>query len=189
MQYFTPQLYQQFNSLDEAEAERANEAWEQAILSYKQRLDSVRDRLPSQVIALSALCLHDAEVIKREELVQSSGPVHFSHEFPLQLPVSVWSAVAVISLRLGGEILSLFYSLYDRVRPHEAPKDWRFSTLREHWLYDEVEVHEDRRFPVFTHSILLSTGVVLDIPFTSVVTHRFPVPQTGTSVSAGKKTA
>ncbi len=186
MRFFTPQLYQQFNSLDAAEAERANEAWDQAILAYKQQLDSVRDHLPAQIIALSELCLHDAELIKREEIVQASGPVIFS-EFPFPVPISVWSAVAVITLRLDGEILSLFYSLWDRVRIHEAPDNWRFSKLKEHWLYDEVQVHGERRFTTFLHSILLSTGVVLDVPFLSVVIHRFSVPQAG--VLGDKKTA
>jgi hypothetical protein len=48
MQFFTPQFYQQFNSLDEAEEERAYEAWERAVLAYKQQPDSVRDRMPSR---------------------------------------------------------------------------------------------------------------------------------------------
>src|SRR5689334_4496634 len=115
MQFFTPQLYQQFNSPDAAEEERAYEAWERAVLAYKQQLDSVRDRMPSQIIALSELCLHDAEVIKREDLAQASGPM-FVHDFPFPYPISVWSAVSVITLRLDGEIVSLFYCLWDNIR-------------------------------------------------------------------------
>lgn len=178
MQFFTPQLYQQFNSLDEAEAERASEAWEQAILAYKQQLDSVRDRMPSQIIALSELCLHDAEVVKREEIAQSTGPVYFP-DFPFPFPLFPWWAVAVVTLRLDNEIICLYYCLTDRVRIREAPDSWRFSKLREHWLYDEVQVHGERRLTTFTHSILLSSGVVLEIPFMSVVIHRFPIPQLG----------
>jgi hypothetical protein len=186
MQFFTPELYQQFNSLDEAEAERANEAWEKAILAYKQKLDSVRDRMPSQIIALSELCLHDTEVIKREEISQASGP-DFFHDFPFPFPLYLWWTVAVITLRLDGEVLSLFYCLWDHIRAREAPENWRFSKLGEHWLYDEVQIHEESRFTTYMHSILLSTGVVLDIPFLSVVMHRFPVPQMG--VVEEKKTA
>ena len=186
MQFFTPQLYQQFNSLDEAEAERANETWEQAILAYKGQLDSVRDRMPSQLITLSELCLHDAEVVKREEITQASGPM-FPPDFPFPFPHSCWSAVAVVTLRLDGEILSLFYCLWDHIRTHEAPDNWRFSKLREHWLYDEVQIRGERWFTTYMHSILLSTGVVLDIPFMSVVIHRFPVPQS--AALPEKKTA
>lgn len=186
MQFFTPELYQQFNSLDAAEAERANEAWEEALRSYKQQLDAARERMPSQIVALSELCLHDAEVIKREEIVQASGPIG-SFELPFPYPLPVWSAVAVITLRLDGEILTLIYSLWDHIRLHEAPPSWRFSKLREHWLYDEVHVREQRGIPLYLHSILLSSGIVLDIPFSSVVIHRFPIPQS--PAVAGKKTA
>jgi hypothetical protein len=175
--------------------------------------------MPSQVIALSELCLHDAEVIRREEITQASGPMFFPddlpppraragaggwaqagagaraasgptlppHDPPFPYPLSVWSAIAVITLRVDEEILCLFYCLWDHIRIREAPENWQFSKLREHWLYDEVQIHGERWFTTYMHSILLSTGVVLDIPFTSVVIHRFPIPQMG--VVAEKKTA
>jgi hypothetical protein len=173
MHFFTPQLYQQFNSHDEAEAEHANEAWEQAILAYKQSLETFRDRMPSPVLALSSLSLHDAEVLARAEIFPPSAPL-FYQDIPF--PISIWSAVAVISLQLDGEILSLFYCLWDRVQSHAAPESWPFSKLGEHWLYDEIHAQEAGKGMFYTHSILLSTGIVLDIPFSSVVIHRFPVP-------------
>ena len=173
MQFFTPQLYQQFNSHDEAEAEDANVAWEQAILAYKQYLETFRDRMPSQVLALSTLCLHDAEVLARAEIIQPSGPL-FYHEIPF--PISIWSAVAVISLQLDGEILSLFYCLWDRVQTRASPETWPFSKLREHWLYDEIHTQKEGKGMLYTQRVLLSTGIVLNIPFSSVVIHRFPVP-------------
>ncbi len=184
MQFFTPQLYQQFNSSDESEAERANEAWEKAILAYRQQLEALRDRMPSQVVALSELCLHDAEVLKREEVVQASGPTFF-HDFPFPFPI--WSAVEVITVQVGGEAFSLFYNLWDRVQVREAPEGWRFSKLREHWLYDEVQARDERRGVMWTHSILLSTGAVLEVPFLSVVIHRAPLPHL--AMGAEKKTA
>jgi hypothetical protein len=173
MQFFTPQLYQQFNSRDEAEAERANEKWEEAIRAYKESLEHIRDQMPSQVVALSELCLHDAEVLAREEIHQAHA-LPFEHEdlFP------IWSTMEVITVHLDTELLSLFYALWDRVRIHEAPDTWHFSKLREHWLYDEIHVQNERRWPLYTHSILFSTGIVLNIPFVSVVLHRVPLPQT-----------
>ncbi len=176
MKYFTPQLYQQFNSRDEAEAERANEAWEQAILDYKRYLESIHDRMPSQVLALSELCLHDAAILSRTEVIQGAPPVFF-HDFPYPFPMVNWSAVAIVTVRLSGEILSLFYSLWDRIRTHEAPADWPFSKEREHWLYDEVHALDGRRESLaWLHRILLSTGITLEIPFLSVLIHRFPLP-------------
>ena len=40
MRYFTRQLYQQFNSADDEEADRADEAWEAAIEKYRQQFRS-----------------------------------------------------------------------------------------------------------------------------------------------------
>jgi hypothetical protein len=52
---------------------------------------------------------------------------------------------------------------------------WRFSKLQEQWLYDEVDMMNDRKGP-FVHRILFSTGITLEIPFVSVIIHRFTVP-------------
>jgi hypothetical protein len=176
MQFFTPQLYQQFNSRDEAVAGRANEEWDEAIQAYHRHLETIRPGMPSQVIALTELCLHDAEVLARSEVVQAGGPV-YPHDLPLPFPISTWSAVAVVTVHLGGEILSLFYSLWDRVGAQDAPETWSFSKRREHWLYAAVPAHGGGGGTVYVHRILLSTGIVLAIPFLSVVVHRFPLPR------------
>jgi hypothetical protein len=176
MRFFTPELYVRFNSPDDEEADRANEEWEEAIRNYRERLEAIRGRMPAQVSKLADLCLHDAEVLARTEEFQAVG-LSMSDEFPL--PLSLWSAVAIISVKQGGEILSLIYSLCDRMRVFPSPDNWPFSKSREHWLYDEVDVVSDRRGGPFIHRILLSTGVVLEIPFTSVVIHRFAVPAGG----------
>src|SRR5262249_44883135 len=55
MRYFTPELYQQFNSFDVDEAERADEGWDRAEAAYKERLARIREHLPSQVVRLSEL--------------------------------------------------------------------------------------------------------------------------------------
>src|SRR3954449_5949881 len=70
MNYFTPQLYQQFNSFDAEEAERADEAWDRAEAAYKERLARIREHMPSAVVKLSELCLHDALVVSRGEYTQ-----------------------------------------------------------------------------------------------------------------------
>lgn len=178
MRYFTPQLYQQFNSPDDEEADRANEAWEGAIQAYRQQLDRIRGAMPSQVVALSRLCLHDAELLARSEEIQASTPVLLA-DVRSDVLLPIWSAIAVVSVKLEGEILSLFYCLWDRLRTHPAPETWTFSKLREHWLYDEIDVASDRRPSAYVHRVLLSTGTVLEIPFSSVVIHRFAYPAAG----------
>ena len=175
MKYFTPELYHQFNSFDVDEAERADEAWDRAEAAYKERLARIRVHMPSQVVRLSELCLHDALVVSRVEQAEPVGELDFfngNHPFPLPF---VWTAVAIISVTLGEEVISLIYSLSDHTNTRECPEGWRFSKLQEQWLYDEVDLMNDHRGP-FVHRILLSTGITLEIPFMSVIIHRFTVP-------------
>jgi hypothetical protein len=61
------------------------------------------------------------------------------------------------------------------IHSREAPEGWRFSKIQEQWLYDEVDQMDDLRGP-FVHRIMLSTGITLEIPFVSVIIHRFTVP-------------
>jgi len=173
MRYFTRELYQQFNSADDEEADRAGREWEAAIEKYRQHREGLRDRMPSNVAKLADLNLHDAEILSRAEEIQPDAPFFWQNvAFPI--PLTFWSAVAIVSVRVGGDVLLLLYCLWDRIREYPAPDGWPFSKLREHWLYDEVDVASERRGP-FMHRILLSSGVELEIPFTTVVIHRFAV--------------
>jgi hypothetical protein len=185
MKYFTPELYQQFNSFDVAEAERADEAWDQAETAYKERLTSIREYLPSQVVRLSELCLHDALVVSCVDQAQPAGELRFidgPHPFPLPF---LWTAVAIVSVTVGEEVISLIYSLSDHTTTREAPEGWKFSKLQRHWLYDEVDLLNDRKGP-FVHRILFSNGITVEIPFVSVIIHRFTVP---TATSLEKQSA
>jgi len=173
MEYFTPELYQQFNSFDVDEAERADDAWDRAEVAYKERLASIRKYMPSQVVSLSELCLHDALVASRGEQAEPVGAFRF-FDGPHPLPI-LWSAVAIVSVTVGEEVISLIYSLSDHTTTRDAPEGWRFSKLQEQWLYDEVDMIDDHRGP-FVHRILFSTGVTLKVPFVSVIIHRFTVP-------------
>ena len=173
MNYFTPELYQRFNSFDVEEAERADEDWDRAEAAYKERLATIRPHLPSQVARLSELCLHDTLVVSRVEQAEPAGGF-FGWPPPWPLPW-LWSAAAIVSVVAGEEVVSLIYCLSDHIATREAPEGWRFSKLQEQWLYDEVDIMNDTRGP-FIHRILLSTGVTLEIPFVSVLIHRFTVP-------------
>jgi hypothetical protein len=110
MNYFTPELYQQFNSFDVEEAERADEAWDRAEVAYRERLASIREHLPAQVVRLSELCLHDALVVARVEQAQPAGEFRFfDGPSPFPLPV-LWTAVAILSVTAGEEVTTLFYT-------------------------------------------------------------------------------
>jgi hypothetical protein len=75
--------------------------------------------------------------------------------------------------------VTLFYFLSDHITEQPAAKDGPFSKEGEHWLYDEIHWQRGQRGR-FIHLILLSSGVVLSIPFCTVLISRFPLP----SVSA-----
>jgi hypothetical protein len=157
------------------EAGRADDAWDRAEVAYKQRLASFREHMPSQAVALSELCLHDGLVVSREEQAQPAGEFRY-YDGPCPFPFPfLWTAVAIVSVAIGEEVISLIYSLSDHTTVRNAPEGWRFSKLQEQWLYDEVDMIDDRKGP-FVHRILFSTGVTLEIPFVSVIIHKFTMP-------------
>jgi hypothetical protein len=170
MRFFTPELYLQFNSADDEEADRANEAWEGAVREYRRHLDDLKDRMPSSVRELAELPLHDAEILAWER----NAEVRFSP--PLEMPgvQPSWSVVAILSVKQEDKGVSLIYSLWDRVREFPSPAEWPFSKERRHWLYDEIDVSQPNR-GVFCHRVLLSDGTTLEIPFLDVLIHRFPL--------------
>jgi hypothetical protein len=165
MRFFKPELYMQFNSPDDREADEAQSDWEEAIHNYQKHLDTIREQLPSQVQKLADLSLHDAELRAMAESLEPFFPSPGAPPWPL------WSAVAILSLKHGDNILSLIYFLADRIRKHPLP-DWPFSKVRLHWLYDEIDVVSDRGF---LHRVLLSDGTVVEIPFVSAVVHSLPL--------------
>src|SRR5205807_8104926 len=61
MRFFTPELYLRFNSRDDAVATAADAEWEMAIARFKVYLESFRDKMPSQVVNLSKMCIHDVD--------------------------------------------------------------------------------------------------------------------------------
>jgi hypothetical protein len=167
MKFFTPELFIKFNSSDAAEADRADEEWEEAIRAYRQHLDSLRDQMPSQVARLANLCLHDAEILACDQPIEPFFPISAFEPFPF------WSGFAILSVRQEDRIISLIYVLWDRVRDYLPGEEWPFSRLRRHWLYDEVDVSPNRR-GMFLHRVLLSDGTVMEIPFLSALIHSFP---------------
>jgi hypothetical protein len=182
MRFFSPELYVRFNSSDADEADRANEEWETALHEYRRHLEGLHDQLPSQVRRLAELCLHDAELLAFNQVIEPVGA------FPVEplWPASAWSAVGILCLKQDAEALSLIYFLWDRVTEHPPPSDWTFSRERKHWLYDEVDVAPGGR-RMFWHRVLFSDGSVIEIPFVAVFMCRFPLelPEDGRSTAMG----
>ncbi|HQU46762.1 MAG TPA: hypothetical protein PK867_28420 [Pirellulales bacterium] len=160
MKFFTPELYLRFNSQDD---DIADQAWESAIKAYHEHLDGIRNQMSQQVKGLLELCLHDCELLGWDENIEPDP--RFSAG-----PLPVWSAFSVLSLRCDGEVVSLNYVLWDKVRHRPARKDWPYLKSHTSWLYDEVDVTggEHGRF---VHRILFSDGTTAEIPFAMVHVH------------------
>jgi hypothetical protein len=194
MRFFTPELYVRFNSPDETAADEAYLEWERAGERYAQELDAIRDRLPSQVRRLTEMNLHDALVLSRGEEIQAGAPPiltermeHLFAEFPFPVPfvMPVWTAIGVVTVKGEGALRSLIYCLRDRIQVRTY-RDWPFSKAGEHWLYDELEFVPFRRGPLlsggYIHRILLSSGLELEIPFTTLFIHEFSLAKIGAEV-------
>jgi hypothetical protein len=169
MLFFTPELYGRFNSEDNEIALAADAEWEAAIARYHQHLTTLHDKMSSQVIELSKLCLHDGEILQRQEQQHPLNVPSFAPGFPQSLPF--WYGVAILAVRLDHELVTLLYFLSDHVSEQPAAADWPFSKTREHWLYDELHWHGNGQGNL-AHCILLSSGVVLTIPFGTVLISR-----------------
>ncbi len=169
MHFFTPELYIQFNSLDDEIADQAGEAWEAALQNYQHHLERIRPAMPPQVTMISELSLHDAEILKLQQDVEV-----FPHSgWPRRLYPYV---ATIINLKQDREFLTLFYMLHDQTRSYSAKDGWHFSKLRKHWLYDELDTQSSKD-SLFLHRILFSDGSVIEIPFISVITSSFRLPE------------
>jgi hypothetical protein len=186
MLFFTPDLYRRYNSQDDEIALAADAEWEAAIVRYHQHLAKLRERMPTQVIELSTLCLHDGEILHKQEQQQPlSGGCFEDWPGPSRL-WPFWCGLATLAVRLDNELVILLYFLCDHMTEQPAAKDWPFSKKREHWLYDEVHWQGSDR-GTFAHLILLSSGVVVTIPFGTVSISRFHLSQV--SAESGKQSA
>jgi hypothetical protein len=173
MRFFTPELYRQFNSANDAEADLASTAWESAIQAYQEHLNAIQNEMRSPVKKLAKLELHDWELLATK---QENVPV-FS--FPLEPfgPHPYWSAVATLSLQKDEDVTNLVYALWDEVLLVEQQGDWSFSKKRKHWLYDEIDVSMPGSF---LHRILFSDGSVAKIPFLTVLIQQFSISKVDT---------
>lgn len=167
MRFFTPELFERFNSPDNSVADLANEEWEASLSSYRRHLDGLQDRFTPEIKELAALNLHDAELIGLDE--PHGRPTLPDPHWP-----KWWNSVGIVSVRQSSVITTLFYVLWDHIHQAPAPS-WSFSKLRPHWLYDELDVAAAEQGQ-FVHRILLSDGRTIAVPFTSVLIHRLALP-------------
>jgi hypothetical protein len=159
MKFFTPELYVQFNSSDPAVADRANDAWENALNAYRIHLRRIEKDLPPGSRELSKTYLHDAELLDPRK------------------PIALSSEVGLIAAtqRTAGKVWQthlVIYSLTGKVHTSQV-REWPFSRKQAHWLYDELDAGSAKGVGI--HRILLSNGTVVAVPFRGVVLRRMTV--------------
>lgn len=157
MKLFTPELYIQINSPDDDIAEAGHDEWERRIKRSRRHYKKIESQLPEVLRKFhDEQCLHDADW---------AGFAHLpGHVFP-------WNGSDVVILaRQENTLIPQFLNTlailqYTVTAPPLLEKPVQssvFSDVQPIWLYDEIDVVSPG---VFSHSILVSTGLVVTIYF------------------------
>ena len=165
MKYFTRDLLERFGSPEDDVADAAQAEWEAAAEAYREELAATRQYFDPQLLRLlDEVRLHDAQLL----LAERFGDLFF---------------VEIVPVRTVRPIL-LTYDLapgYPAEMLGEAP---RTSDAAVYWLYDELSALSPGLARAFTHTILLSDGREIVIPFSGfrwqelpAVKNLLPVPQ------------
>jgi hypothetical protein len=171
MKYFTPERYIAYQDCSSDAAMNAADAdWEAAGERYLEYYQSVEPRLPPGIRKMQeSYYLHDAVVF-------TLGREGNRFVIVLQLDVP------------PGDVLTFTYELDGEPRINRAvlPAGQR-SEGRTEWMYDEVELISDMP-PIAEHSILLSNGWEVGIPFRDVQAQEaqalLPVPRHAKAAAA-----
>lgn len=161
MRFFTPELFLRVNSSDDAVADAAQEEWEAATEAYRHHLKKALRGATQSVAELARECFHDAAVQSWNYGARVEQMARF---VPESLMGVIRFGPATITLQLPGRAVALVYHIWDEVRAHLAPAEWDERTGPKLWLYDEIDSVWPR-FGMFVHRVLLSSGEVLEIPF------------------------
>jgi hypothetical protein len=157
MKLFTPELYVQINSEDEDVALAAHDEWERRIKRANRHDKKIEAQLPEALRKFCAeQCLHDADWNGIARLPGCSFPCN-AQEIMI---------IACQENTLIPEFLQTFAILqYTITSPptFERPvQSKHFSEVQPIWLYDEIDAVSPG---VFSHSILVSNGLVVTIHF------------------------
>jgi hypothetical protein len=151
MKYFTTERYLALQDCSsDAALDAADAAWERALLEYDAYLDSVWPSLPATVQQLvKGFYLHDAEVLSVGRLGQE----------------------LVVVLQLDpppNELLTIAYTLAGEPAINRTALPTEHESGRPEWMHEELEVIADDGQQRFQHSIVLSNGWEIRVPFRDV---------------------
>lgn len=160
MRYFTPELYLKFKSVDRGVVAKTHDEWEDAIRSYRQRLEEIGPNMTSNVRSMAeSLCLHDADYLGMAVL-----PVP-----------DLGKPLAVLLIRQDATRVFLVYLLAEQPLTRQVNVEWPYSKDQVHWLYDEFDVDESG---FQKHEVLLSNGQIVTLRFheMQVIQHNIDEP-------------
>jgi hypothetical protein len=149
MRYFSRVRYLALQNPDESAVHAADADWEQAVDRYEAYLETIRPGLSESARQLlDGFHLHDARVL-------SMGRNGDRFTISLQLDVP------------PRELLTLTYELVGEPEVRKELFPWAKESSALAWLYDELSSGEGGGQHL-VHSILLSNGWELDLPFRDV---------------------
>ncbi|HYT93949.1 MAG TPA: hypothetical protein VEL76_34840, partial [Gemmataceae bacterium] len=159
--YFTPDLIQRGNSLDDDVADAANDEWERAIVRSNRRWKTIRNAFPKAVQRFdeNQVCLHDAQLL-------SMGRQGDTFVMVLQ-PEPPAQTMVLLTFTLDDEPVIDTKALPDR-------ENYAYVT----WMYEEFDLDRRKRC---TFEVLLSNGWSVKLLFRDfqylITQQLFPVPQ------------
>jgi hypothetical protein len=161
MNYFTPELYEQYNSADEATVLAAHKLWDDAAERYRTKLSKWIESAPAGVRDLALRFNgHDAWVAAQGSLGWSSF-----HYLYLSAPIAEFA----VCYQLLATPVSCQHN--------SKAACWSADPI---WLYDEVSRTGPSRF---RHEILFGDGRILHVEFSDVAVQSWVVKQSATAAS------
>jgi hypothetical protein len=167
MKFFTPELYLRFNDASDDEAEAAFDEWERAGRRFQRRYKKIESQLPEALRRFhDEQCLHDADWCGIAQLP--------TYTFPLNSPgVTIIASQENTLIPEFKNTLAILQYVITAPPVIEKPLEAKvFSAVQPIWLYDEIDLVEPG---VFSHSILVSSGLVVTIQFREFRYHIAPL--------------
>jgi hypothetical protein len=157
MRYFLPELHVQLNSPDDEVADAAEEAIDRASEEYNRRWAEIKPLMPPTVVRFyEEQFLHDADVFAPARL-SATGPSPAGGEV-----IIVAQQINTLNAPTHDTLIFLHYAVTAEPRIEIPVRSRVFDPVQPIWLFDEFDMVEPG---VFTHSILVSDGRVIVIPF------------------------
>ena len=152
MKYFNRERYLALQKSQDDAMDAADAEWHVAAEDYEAQLKVIRPQLPDSVLQfLDGYYLHDARVL-------SIGLQGDSFVVSLQLDVP------------PHDLLTIAYKLAGSPEVTKEAFPWVSNANVADWLYDELELIHDDQGKHFVHSILLSSGWQVKVPFRDMQT-------------------